>query len=255
MAKVAREAMMGRRFGKLIVLSEAAPSLHGKSRWLCQCDCGKTRAIGQAELRNGDAKSCGCSKRRWDGRSCVIEYQSWCDMLKRCYRPTSQRYPHYGGRGIAVCDRWRLSFENFLADMGRKPTSSHTLDRINVHGNYEPGNCRWATRSEQMRNKQSTRLYPFRGKRRSLAEISELCGVEINALFKRIARGWSISRATTLPPQSRPVYYDFHGTRVTKTDLCRITGISVSTLRHRILKLGMSAEEAASIPSRRRRAA
>lgn len=130
----------------------------------CRCECGLERTVDGYNLSYGSSVSCGCLKRKasaerilrhGDARTgkLTVEYLAWCKMKTRCYNPKCERYPSYGGRGIAVCERWRNSYEAFLADMGRKPTQQHSLDRRDVNGNYEPGNCRWATDHEQRMNK------------------------------------------------------------------------------------------------------
>src|SRR6266436_4499546 len=100
----------------------------------------------------------------------TADYASWCDMLTRCYNPRFNGYKYYGGRGITVCERWRHSFENFLADMGVKPSLKHSLDRIDCNGPYSPDNCRWATRLEQNANQRRIKLYTFGGETRHLKE-------------------------------------------------------------------------------------
>jgi hypothetical protein len=122
-------------------------------------------------------------------------------MIARCRNPKSKIYRYYGGRGIAVCDRWR-SFENFLADLGERPEGT-TLDRINVNGNYEPGNCRWATAKEQARNTRSNHRIPCDGKMISVAEAAELKGLSARMVYLRLSAGWPTEKVL-IPPTRAP---------------------------------------------------
>jgi len=154
----------GKKFGRLIVLRETGIQ-KGRTKWLCKCDCGRTKEIMGRNLSSGRSRSCGyCNrvsgkknKRHGEtiGGKPTAEYRTWCSMRSRCRNPKTPGYAYYGGRGISVCERWNGSFENFLEDMGRRPTSEHSIDRINVNGNYEPVNCRWATKSEQTKNRRA----------------------------------------------------------------------------------------------------
>lgn len=160
--------LCGQRFGRLIVVRRA-PNTGRTTRWECVCDCGGFAMPAAQDLRKGRTVSCGCNrneksrlgKPRHGGTSGGIkapEYLSWRAMLARCYYPGDISYKRYGGRGITVCDRrvhgaeGALGFTCFTADMGPRPVGM-SLDRIDVDGNYEPGNCRWATAAQQANNR------------------------------------------------------------------------------------------------------
>lgn len=150
-------------------------------------------------LTRGHTTSCGCLVRH--GMTGTPTHVSWEAMLQRCHNPRHRSYRFYGAIGVKVCERWRASFEHFLEDMGRRPDRAHSLDRFpNAAGDYEPGNCRWATRTEQHRNKKSNRLIEFRGEVRCAAEWAEVAGLSRAALYHRLRRGWETERMLTTRP-------------------------------------------------------
>lgn len=188
--------LTGQRFGRLVVIRKEKSA--SQTRWLTRCDCGVERVVQGGNLKNGTCKSCGCLQRelladraktanRRHGMTDSPTWSSWRAMIKRCEQPSSINYAAYGGRGISVCERWHI-FENFAADMGlRSPGTS--LDRIDVNGNYEPGNCRWATRSQQARNTTKTPKVVFNGVEYSISDLAERIGVSAQTIRARKRRG------------------------------------------------------------------
>lgn len=159
--------LTGQRFNRLVVQARSENDKHGNAKWICLCDCGGKRITSGVQLRRGECQSCGCYhkdsaravclKRTKHGEArlgnTTKEYTTWTAMKSRCLYKKNKFYHYYGGRGIKVCDRWLDSFENFLTDLGRRPSDQHSLDRVDPNGNYEPSNCKWSTDQEQNRNK------------------------------------------------------------------------------------------------------
>lgn len=134
------------------------------------------------------------------------EYRTWCHMKRRCYNPKDPRFQHYGGRGIRVCDRWRVSFARFLLDMGPRPTTRHSLDRIDNDRDYGPGNCRWSTQRTQQRNRSNNHRLCVAGFELTLAEWGERGGISPSLIKDRLARGWAAEEAVALPVKREGAY-------------------------------------------------
>lgn len=178
----------GRRFGRLVILGYAS-----KGRWRCVCDCGTVKPVKRYRLTNQQTRSCGCLHRELLASLNATHrlagtptHRIWVQMKQRCDNPKNKSYRHYGARGVTVCDRWRESFENFLTDMGERPTSEHSINRIDNNGNYEPSNCHWATREEQANNTRKNRKIEYKGKTRNLIQLSRALGINRTTLESRI---------------------------------------------------------------------
>lgn len=189
--------ILGQTFGRLTTIKRLEN--HHKSKkamWLCVCTCGNESQVKSDQLRTGKTQSCGCLQRdrtgdaaRTHGGSGTSEHRIWKLMRDRCKNVKSPSYPYYGGRGILVCDRWG-DFKNFLEDVGPRPSAKHSIDRINNDGNYEPSNCRWATRKQQMRNTRANAMITSGGVTKSMAAWAEDLGVSYWAIRARRHRGW-----------------------------------------------------------------
>ena len=199
----------GKKFGQLTVVRISGKDKWGKNLWLCICDCDNSTLLTSSQFTKGHTKSCGCLKKSGDNR--VIHghfrnrktsptYNSWSHMLQRCTNPNNKDYHLYGGRGIAVCQRWRM-FANFLEDMGMAP-SNFQIDRINNDKGYDKHNCRWATRKQNCRNRRTNRLITLGETTMCLEDWAEHLGIHTGTLRRRIDKyNWSLEKALTTPPR------------------------------------------------------
>lgn len=192
----------GMRFGNLIALRYERP------KWVCVCDCGTETTANANHLLQRKKKSCGCIRKSvigglhnhgMSGHRLAHVYEG---MISRCYNPKHPAYARYGGRGIVVCERWLGHPENFIQDMGACPDGM-TLDRINNDGNYDPNNCRWATRLQQGSNQRSNVFIEAFGQRQTIANWARQIGISSTALKARLKSGWSKQEAVSTPPRTR----------------------------------------------------
>lgn len=200
----------GKKFGKLTAFRFS--HFHESNRnmlqfWIFKCDCGnKTTKLRSTVAKLNGVTSCGCDFKQKlriahmkHGFFGTPIYNIWTHMIARCHYELNDSYDSYGARGIIVCDHWRESFMNFYSDMGERPTSKHSIDRIDVDGNYCKENCRWATTKQQCNNKRNNFNVEYRGKIYTISQLSEKYSIDKRALRNRIVRGWNIKDALFIP--------------------------------------------------------
>lgn len=253
--------MIGRRVGLLTIIAREHLDPKVGRIFRCECECGNITFIPQSNLLTGNTRSCGCLRRRkndlpFAGASRLPEYNIWTKMIARCYDHEIPEYKRYGGRGIVVCDRWRTSFSNFLEDMGRRPSTAHTLDRRDNEGNYALSNCRWATWIEQQNNRRDNQRITYQNQSLTIPQWSRLTGIPPTTIFNRLKLGWSIDQALTRMARTRPrpnasmlQNLTFNGETLPITEWAERTGFSYRVIWTRI-KSGWSTERALTIPIR-----
>lgn len=209
-----KEPCEGMRYGRLLVLGEGERNKQNIRRWSCRCDCGKIKNLKTFDLINGNVVSCGCYSREKftlmttrhggaSGGKRTSEYQAWINAKKRCYYPKNKEFKNYGGRGIKMSSDWLNDYSKFISDMGQKPTSKHSLERIDVDGDYFKENCRWATMSEQNLNKRTNRIVSFDAKSQHLCLWAKEMKIKKSTLGSRIKAGWSYEKILSQPVRKR----------------------------------------------------
>lgn len=174
------------------------------SRVACRCSCGTEKEVNIYNLIAGKSISCGCSLAensgaRTHGLSKTPEYQIWKAMKARCYSVKHKNYAEYGGRGIKLCAEWVDDAAAFIAHVGNRPSESHSIDRIDCNGDYDPGNCRWVTQQAQMRNTRRSHIIEYDGRKMTIAELADIAVVSETTLYKRVYAGWDIKLAAETP--------------------------------------------------------
>lgn len=238
--------LIGKRFGRLLVVEYAGIAKDYHALWKCICDCGNEHVTSSRSLLSGNCKSCGCLASEVNIARCTVHemshskiYNIWAQMKKRCRDSHAKNFQNYGGRGIKVCDEWCgsdgfIAFYNYVSKLEHFGEGGYSLDRIDVNGNYEPGNVRWATVKQQARNKRDTIYVEYNGKIISLKEAAEQSGISYYVLGRRWRQG--IRGTELFRPQQKLLSFRYNGEEMTLKEAARRSGISYRTLLARYKK-------------------
>lgn len=204
-----KDLQAGQRYGVLTAVKYSHRQ-DGNIHWLFACDCGTVKPMYAWSVLSGRQDSCGCLGRkrrvlaktkhghRRKYQKQTKEYTAWLNIKHRCYDSNRPDYNRYGGRGIKVCDRWLESFANFLEDMGYAPPGT-SIDRIDVNGDYEPNNCRWASKWVQASNKRNNTVLHFNGQSKTVSEWARALGISRQTLTSRLNQSkWDVEKALTV---------------------------------------------------------
>ena len=199
---------VGEQFGRWVVLKRIS-----SIKYLVRCSCGTEKEVWYSNLTSGVSRSCGCLRSEFNlhtktkhGMSHTPEYRAWRGIWDRCLNPKNSSYQYYGARGITVCREWKL-FENFLKDMGRRPSRSHSIERKKNNLGYHPKNCKWALPAEQNLNKRNVVLVRWDGKEVPMVLVARRLGIGISVVRNRIHYGWSLDRALKTPVRKKITYF------------------------------------------------
>ncbi|MCU7372815.1 hypothetical protein PEC18_18615 [Paucibacter sp. O1-1] len=241
--------MSGTRYGNLVAVSPLCTKANGNVVWQFICDCGNAAEIDGYQVRSGRIWTCKvCSAQRsrqasvTHGLSTSPEYSVWESMNTRCHNKRATAFADYGGRGITVCQRWRESFAAFISDMGARPTSEHTIERLDVNGNYEPNNCCWITAEKQALNKRSNRLVTIDGTTKPVRAWERQAGLRAGCISQRLDAGES--GPGLLRRSTRGGTIELEGVSDTYEGWSKRTGIKASTIAMRITSYGWSVQKA-----------
>lgn len=254
--------LTGREFDRLKVIEFAGRNKNWLILWRCLCKCGTEVIASSYSLNSKEKRSCGClgpdltrARRREDSASNTITWKSWRSMIARCEVQGNASYERYGGRGIKVCERWRNSFEAFLEDMGERPSKDYQIEREDNDGDYEPSNCRWATRKEQARNRRNNRRLTHEGETLTVAEWAERTGMTKGQLMNRVNLGWTDERILTEPVQKHTRSFrerlTANGETLPTREWAKRLGLTMSAICQRI-QHGWSDEKIVNTPRRTR---
>lgn len=262
-----RKDLKGQTFGYLEVLYDFDKFINGHKIHYCHCkcsNCGKEKDIYSSSLTTGSTKSCGCynieHNRELHTKHGISRHPLsglWRDIKKRCFNPNCKAYKNYGGRGVVMCDRWKDSLETFYNDLidsynehiEKYDKLNTTIDRIDVNGNYEPNNVRWATRKEQNNNRRNNHFITYNGETHTIAEWSDITGIEGRKISGRLSRNWDIAKALTLKENASERIITHNGEMHNLAGWDRLLGFPRETIAGRLAN-GWSEERALTTPVR-----
>lgn len=253
----------GNKFGRLTAIKRVGTNNDRRPMWLFKCDCGNQHTVNSKDVISGHSSSCGClqrellSKRNYrHGKSTSKEYSIWAGVTQRVKFGNSLNRKYYLEKGITMCDRWSSDrpdgFTNFLSDMGPIPSSEHQIDRIDPNGNYEPSNCRWVTRTEQMNNTTQNVNLTFDGVTMTQEQWGRKTGLGGTTICKRLKRGWTIEKAlnTPLGAEKRERFIEYNGVSKPSGEWAQIYDRSREVIAYR-LAAGMSVHDTFTKPLKR----
>jgi len=242
----------GSRFNSWTILRYS----HSNKRvhyWWARCKCGTENMVIIQHVISGRSTQCKACAARIDGRTGTPEYKIYNEMKSRCQNAKHCSYHNYGGRLIAVCQRWLDDFANFLSDMGPRPSTKHSIERIDNDGDYCPENCCWATPKEQHRNKRTNHKLEFQGRTMCISEWAEELDIPTAVLFGRLRHNWPTRMALTTPVITRNGPVTFQGTTQSVAAWAKQIGMSTRTLHNRLTRLSWSVKRALTTPAAKRK--